>query len=813
MNSIATLPHRPRFRSAWLLRPSVSLAFVTFAMAAAMPQGLAATAQPTPESVAADYPQMLEARFGSDPIPIPATGLTLERDTATLTLTSGTLRFAEPTSDGQTTGLVFEGVGRFRMLIPDPIELRQLQRMAQDRRLELVDTPFSSAVLRTTEPGVIAKLRAQLGHESSPESSHAAFAPHPLAKARQENWLVQRFIDIDARVAAGLLIPNDEFLFVEMKTEKFGWLNYGFDGLDTEEISLRHWHDEYKGSESWVQLDRPEDRFDNGRPRSERRALIDLDHVAIQADITEASKKTQRLGFSQLKTRRGTFIVDLTFEPRVDGAQALPLKLSPRAELTQVSTVDGKPLMFLRDHLGSRSSLLTKPFYDDDLVVLLDKPLVRGEPRTLRFSYEQQTLNYMPGGSWYPGPDGAFYDPHTGTLTIASDDRFSVFAMGEERESSIDNGQRTTTWHIEQPVRMLTFAFSDQHTQHKELEPEGLPKIVAFGTTHENRIHNMAADTSNSLAFFSRVFGHAPETQTLFVASIDAFHGQAFEGFIHMGDLAKRLIVTEEVLEAFHAHEIAHQWWGHRVAWKSYRDQWLSEAFAEYAAAMFMEATRPNGSKVYNEMMATFVGSVTGVAQRTSFGVQVVERNNKERARIGPIGVGYRASTAGSAAGYFGASYQKGALVLHMLRTMLRNMTKSDEVFFDVLRRFLDTYAGRAASTQDFIDTLNAVAPADWQWFFDQWIDGTDVPTYTWESEPTTQDGKPAISLTVRQENVDHGFRMPVPVRFVFGKKEIGQVVILIDEPEETFIIPVSKTPKKIELNPDHAVLAVVKKR
>ena len=29
------------------------------------------------------------------------------------------------------------------------------------------------------------------------------------------------------------------------------------------------------------------------------------------------------------------------------------------------------------------------------------------------------------------------------------------------------------------------------------------------------------------------------------------------------------------------AHEVAHQWWGHVVGWKSYRDQWMSESFAE----------------------------------------------------------------------------------------------------------------------------------------------------------------------------------------------------------------------------------------
>ena len=30
------------------------------------------------------------------------------------------------------------------------------------------------------------------------------------------------------------------------------------------------------------------------------------------------------------------------------------------------------------------------------------------------------------------------------------------------------------------------------------------------------------------------------------------------------------------------AHEVAHQWWGHIVGWKSYRDQWMSEGFSEF---------------------------------------------------------------------------------------------------------------------------------------------------------------------------------------------------------------------------------------
>ena len=32
-------------------------------------------------------------------------------------------------------------------------------------------------------------------------------------------------------------------------------------------------------------------------------------------------------------------------------------------------------------------------------------------------------------------------------------------------------------------------------------------------------------------------------------------------------------------------HEVAHQWWGHTVGFDSYRDQWMSEGFAEMSAS------------------------------------------------------------------------------------------------------------------------------------------------------------------------------------------------------------------------------------
>ena len=40
-------------------------------------------------------------------------------------------------------------------------------------------------------------------------------------------------------------------------------------------------------------------------------------------------------------------------------------------------------------------------------------------------------------------------------------------------------------------------------------------------------------------------------------------------------------------------HEVAHQWWGQTVGFNSYRDQWMSEGFADFSAYCFCKAHMP----------------------------------------------------------------------------------------------------------------------------------------------------------------------------------------------------------------------------
>jgi aminopeptidase N len=302
------------------------------------------------------------------------------------------------------------------------------------------------------------------------------------------------------------------------------------------------------------------------------------------------------------------------------------------------------------------------------------------------------------------------------------------------------------------------------------------------------------------------------------VTAIQSGHGQAMEGFLHLSEGTFRNYQRGSS-EFFHAHEVAHQWWGHEVAWETYRDQWLSEAFASYSAMLFLEASMDDDGEEFRQVVSTYTDVLCGrLRAYQSPYARYTEYNDAHRENVGPIAVGSRAGTAEMPGGYQLQSYVKGPMVLHMLRTMLANVTGSDEVFIQTLRDFLAAHRRGEASTADFEAALSDNAPADWGWFFDQWIEGTGIPSYewNWSAERAPREmrdrGEWLLEITVRQKDVPEGFRMPVPVGIELPGGQGGQIVMLVDQAEKTMQVPLPAKPKDVVFNANNGVLACTKK-
>jgi aminopeptidase N len=253
-------------------------------------------------------------------------------------------------------------------------------------------------------------------------------------------------------------------------------------------------------------------------------------------------------------------------------------------------------------------------------------------------------------------------------------------------------------------------------------------------------------------------------------------------------------------------HEVAHQWFGHGVGWASYHDQWLSEGFAEFSAGLFLQqAVGPKWQKDYLDFWER---------QR----VRILEKNNFGMSPndAGPLWLGQRLISPRSEQAYQGVTYAKGAYVLLMLRSLMyddhsSSNDKREQPFIDMMHDYMQTYRDSPASTESFkaIAEKHMSKQMDIQqngrldWFFNEWVYGTQVPRYhfTYEVQPA-DGGKIRIRAEITQSEVDEHFAMFVPVFADFGNGmvRLGQVGIVGNNTRKVDFV-LDRQPKKVTLN------------
>lgn len=130
--------------------------------------------------------------------------------------------------------------------------------------------------------------------------------------------------------------------------------------------------------------------------------------------------------------------------------------------------------------------------------------------------------------------------------------------------------------------------------------------------------------------------------------------------------------------------------------------------------------------------------------------------------------------------------YSKGAYVLHMLRMRMRDpeATAPDAKFIALLQDFVSTQSGKNPSTRDFqaaverhmTPEMNAAGDGTMDWFFRQWVYGTEIPRIAPKLEVAhLEEDRYRIRGSVTQSGVSAGFRTDVPI-YVETKGEVRRV-------------------------------------
>jgi len=235
-------------------------------------------------------------------------------------------------------------------------------------------------------------------------------------------------------------------------------------------------------------------------------------------------------------------------------------------------------------------------------------------------------------------------------------------------------------------------------------------------------------------------------------------------------------------------------------------------AFVLISAALVLQFT--GGPRKYNAFWETARKNIVSKPVRAFI-------TNQE---AGPISQGERLATWRNQSAYQALVYSKGAYVLHMLRMMMQdraNKQNPDADFIALMTDFVQTYSGRNATTADFkamvqkhmTSNLNATGNGRADWFFDQWVYGTEIPKYTanFDIKPGSE-GKFHVTGSIVQAGVGEAFRALVPIYAEFDKGQvfkIGQIPMVgsMTKPLD-FEIKMPKKPNRLAINMMHDVLS-----
>jgi hypothetical protein len=755
-----------------------------------------------------------------------AENLEIVRDRIHITLTDGTIEFAQP-ANGVVFGAVFHGRGRVQVDAPNPIEAQQLRLFTKQDRL---DAPFSDATFSFTD-GLLEEVAKQVNWQASGPANDDLYANRQ--KTRED--LGQSALP---RLFQGVLSADrvrTAYFLAELKLAGKDWVEFSDDALDPEEVGIGRWVDvgPFKHFDIWMSF-----------PAGGKTSAAAWKDPQAKEDF---SVRTYHINASVTSGAELSATTRVDIEPRLSGQSVLIFGLDSNLRVDSVKDTQGVALGFYQ----SRENKDRNQSYGNYLAVILAKPLQTGSAQALEFHYSGKRAirkagsgNYFCESSgWYPERPNSFSTRADFDLTFHSPKSTILVATGEKTSDTLDGNIRVTTWKSEIPLAFAGFAYGDYKVASEKAgevaieiyankEPDDsmaqIQRIFESGAamgavgvlTPSAMAKTMGAEMANTIRLFSSFFGPYPYKH-LSVTSlpISYTYGQGWPGLIYLWS-ASFLDATQrheiglpdgvQLTDFFRAHESSHQWWGHRVGWKSYHDQWLSEGFAEFSGNLYIQ---------YRQNMKEYLN-------RWRTEKEYLKRKDSRSHSVeslGPIWLGERiASSETDGGSYQELIYSKGAFVLQMLRMQLMDARNPDpdHLFKDMMQDYCKTFDNKAASTDDFkaIVEKHMTRGMDldgnhrMDWFFDQYVYGTGIPQYSFHASlEGTADGKTHVKGEFVRSGVPATWKDDVSLYGHMGDKTVRLGTLSVTHPSEPFDFTLPAKLDRVSVNDYEDLLADVK--
>ena len=720
-----------------------------------------------------------------------------------LRLPEGEVFIAE-TAEG-VTGVVLLGDGTMAFTPAQAEERGQVRLFAGT---ESIETSFSAAFVRLNPFEFELQLKDQLG-------APGAVDPRALRRAQLVfDEEVGKSFSLDLRDMSRdnwSLLPQTGDFLAEVRTRRFNTLTFARAMNEAEDVTLFHRargrNIASYGSEMKLSS---RGRFFNEDD------LVEYDVLDYTLDASFAPEREWFDGHARIKVRVKSFAL-----------AALTIRLADEFNVTSITSDKLGRLMFLRVR-NQNNVVINLPSavprdYEFTLNVTYAGPIRTQEIDQESISVDQgggrgggqpQDMPYVPAerhwlfsnrSHWYPQNQVTDYATSTVRFTVPADHK--VIASGDEAvESPVLTtvpaagmlGRVTYVFEAKRPVRYIgavisKFARVDRAAIALDVPGKRTTVTLAIDANRRQteRGRDIVPTAAQVLQLYASLVGDVPfDSFTLAMVENDRPGGHSPGYFavlnnpLPISSWAPRQDPASfaNFPEFYLAHEIAHQWWGQSVGWKNYHEQWLSEGFAQYFAALYAKERR--GEAAFRDVM------------------RHMRRWAMDQSDQGAVYLGYRLGhIKGDSRVFRAIVYNKGASVLHMLRRWI-----GDDAFFRGLRRYYKDNQFKKAGTEDLQRAMAAEANRSLDRFFEQWIYASGLPRVRYS---TALDGQ---QLVVRFEQVGDVYDVPVTVSLHYADKVVDEVVAITDAVvEKRFTL--AGTLRNVEINDDGGSLGFFERK
>ena len=500
-----------------------------------------------------------------------------------------------------------------------------------------------------------------------------------------------------------------------------------------------------------------------------------LVNITLDDQLSEIRSASARI---QIRILKSTRVIDFDFGELIVDRVALN---STALEFTHK---DGKLLVMLsRDAVAGELLPLTIEYHGkpkDGLILTKDKD---GNPAAVGDNWPNRVHHWIPT---FDHPSAKA--PITFNVTVPANQE--VVANGKlDHVETIATGQRTWTYTESVPIPPYCMIIAvGQFAKVEPVERAITPLSYYVPLSERDLALKGFSPGAPVVEFFANTVAPYPYEKLALIVGATRFGGMENSSAIVFTSnlfsraatpaigMSQRFGVPSNNVSLI-AHEIAHQWFGDSVTESTWSDLWLSEGFATYFASLFVQ--RFEGEDAFRLSMNNAALTVFAYEKRKL--VPIFDRDTENLMEL-----------------LNANSYQKGAWVLHMLRSQL-----GDDAFFRGIKNYYTAHKDSTASSDDLRAALEKASGKNLRAFFVRWVYDSGHPQYELSYQWL---GKRELRLVLTQLQPGNAFVDPVPVTIstASGKRD------LILKPTGKLLIeriPLRQKPTSIEVDPHNVLL------